>query len=246
MTEAENIPQITTEIKATDILTRAFDIYSKNFLPYFLTFLVIGALSTLLSYSIDPEAYTQVSTVFTVAEIFSLIIGFVLSNVANGLVIKLTSEIYTKGKGDVKSSFNHSMARIIPLLVGSLFFAVLVGVGLVLLIVPGVLLFIMFCLINQFIMLEDKGVLEAFSSSRNLVSKNWTKVFYLALLLILIIFTTAFFSDIFAEYLGTLGSQIIGQVVSALIEPLWPISFTILYYQLRNKKNLEKQLIQQM
>jgi uncharacterized membrane protein YesL len=242
MSETEaNVLRLPSEIRTADILSRAFDIYSRNFLSYFLPFLVMGVLSTLLSYSIDPVGYFQALTDFTVGGVFSIIIGFLLSNVANGLVIKFTSEIMTKGKGDLGSSFNHAIQRIISLLIGSIIFAFVVGLGLVMLIVPGVILFIVFCLVNQFIILEDKGPIVAFSSSRRFVSKNWTKVFLLSLLLILIIFITAFASDIFYGFLGDLGAQILTQVVSSIVQPLWPISFTILYYRLKEERTGEEQ-----
>ena len=154
-TKSNTSSLLPVKTRAVDILYRAFDIYSKNFISYFLLFLVIGLLSSLLSYSFDPVGYLEGSIVLTAGGVFSIIIGFVLSNIANGLVVKFTSEIILKGKGDLGSSFSHAMQRIMSLLIGSLIFALIVGLGLVMLLVPGIILFIVFCLVNQFIILED-------------------------------------------------------------------------------------------
>jgi len=241
MSESDQLrPEMAREISTADMMNNAFHIYSRNFLPYFLPFLLMGLLSTLLNYYAFPVGsvgdITDITEAAALATVFGLVISFLLSNIANGMVIKLTSEILLKGKGDLPSSFSHAMRRIWSLLAASILFALAVGFGLALLIVPGIILFIMFCLTNQFIMLEEKGTISSFESSRSLVSRNWGRAFYLMLYLIAIIFITSFAGDIVAEYVGDLASQIVSSVLSALVEPLWPISFTILYYHLKSRK----------
>ncbi|HJX24386.1 MAG TPA: hypothetical protein VJ574_08310 [Candidatus Bathyarchaeia archaeon] len=241
MSESEQLrPEMAREVGTADMMENAFHIYSRNFLQYFLPFLLMGLLSKLLNYYMFPVGFagdvTDITPAAALATVFSLVISFLLSNVANGMVIKLTSEIVLKGKGNLTSSLSHAMRRTRSLLVASILFALAVGFGLVLLVVPGIILFIIFCLTNQFVMLEEKGAMASFESSRSLISGNWGRAFYLMLFLAVIIFMTSFAGDIAAEYVGDFAGQIVNSVVSALVEPLWPISFTILYHHLKSRK----------
>jgi hypothetical protein len=152
-----------------------------------------------------------------------------------GALVEAVADV-RDGRADL--TVGQTLARVRPRLnVLSLagFLAVLgIGVGLVLLVVPGLVLLTWWILIVPAIMLEGRSVLESFGRSRELVAGRGWRVFGVIVLTFALtvaawIVVALVLSPIPAALQGFLTS-IIGSSVTA---PIAAVAWTLMYYRLR-------------
>jgi hypothetical protein len=123
--------------------------------------------------------------------------------------------------------------RVIPIAAAGLLAGVGVAFGLVLLIVPGLVLLTWWIVIVPVLVLEDRGVLEAFGRSRELVRGHAWDVFGTIVLTILIYIAARFVLLILlAPFPLDLASFINSVVGNAVTAPLLALAWTLLYYRL--------------
>src|SRR5207247_3859811 len=104
----------------------------------------------------------------------------------------------------------------------SIVVGVIVFLGFIALIVPGIILAIMFSLALPVLLIENKGVTESMGRSRELVGKRWLKTFATFLVLGIILLVASFIVSAISGSLGILGPVVNG-ILSALYQPLFPI-----------------------
>ena len=106
---------------------------------------------------------------------------------------------------------------------------IIVVLGIIALIIPGIILAIMYSLALPVLLIEKKGVFESMSRSRQLVSHRWGKTFGTFLVLgIIVIIASLIFGAITGPF-GIAGTVVNG-ILSALYQPLFPILLVVYYY----------------
>jgi len=153
----------------------------------------------------------------------------------SGVCVKCTSDLIEKGKASLGESFNFTAYRLPSLLIATLITGILVALGLLALIVPGIILYIMFYLVIPAIIIENIGAFDSLSRSRRLVSNRWLKTFVLALIVGLIIGIAVFVASLITAPLG-IYSSLVGSVITAFVQPILPISLTVYYYSMLAKE----------
>lgn len=98
-----------------------------------------------------------------------------MNTIAEGVVVKYASVFLEKGEAKLREAFNFTLSKLASLLAAGAITAILVVIGLILFVVPGIIMAIMFALVVPVIMIEQMGALESLSRSRGLVSKRWEK-----------------------------------------------------------------------
>ena len=106
---------------------------------------------------------------------------------------------------------------------------IIVVLGFIALIIPGIIFAIMFSMSVPVLLLENKGVFESMSRSRQLVSNKWLGTFNLYFVLGVIIAVAATVLSIISGFAGP-WSSILSSTLSALWQPLIPIALTVYYY----------------
>ncbi|MEA2081140.1 MAG: hypothetical protein U9O97_00135 [Elusimicrobiota bacterium] len=146
----------------------------------------IGLLIILIATSMLPQI---LGAAFAKVKILALIIA--LAAVALQVEVKLgmikSMLIFADGKkpamGELFSCFDK---RIVTIFVASLLYGVMVFLGTLLLIVPGIILAIKFIYFSYFIVDKNAGIMESFKMSSALTDGSKTNIFLLTLLLWLI------------------------------------------------------------
>lgn len=235
------------ELSAAEIVNRSFGLYSTGFVYFFLPFLFAGIANGVFGWIVTshlpsfPEPSTvPEETLRWLASHLGTIIGllvlsglvsWIVITVANGVAVKYTSDLLEKGEASLQESFNFAISRLPSLLAGGAITGILVFLGVLCLVVPGVIIAIMLALVVPVIIIEQKDALDSLGRSRRLTSNRWGKTFVLLFLVFVISVILGLvgnaIGDIFAP-----SKTFVSAIVSAFVQPIYPLSLTLLYYSM--------------
>lgn len=240
-------------ISILKILDESISLYLARIETFFPIFLLLNILNMILVYTarayIPPFNPPNVG----VNEILNWLINYgfsatiffailflaiwVVTNVGIFLAIKYVSNIF-EGRRNVKLGFFSAMHLLGRVLVLSLITGVLIALGFILLLFPGILMAVIFSLAIPIMAIERLDFLGSLRRSKELTDNVWWKVF----LLLLSIFLICVMAILFAEFLNISFyaqkwlKEIFRVIIVSLVEPVYPISLTQLYYQLKKYK----------
>lgn len=215
------------------VFERIFQIYRDQF-----TLLIPAALVVFV-----PVAIVSGLVYAGDISIFGALIVAALATVATywfqGMVVEAAEDILDGRRDHTVGSLVRSVIPVIgPLIVAGLLAGLAIGIGLLLLIVPGLFLLTIWAVLAPVVVLEKKGALEAFGRSRELVRGHGWQVFGVIVVLFLLQFiVTAVIqaiadgvSDSFAAY------AVSDLIVRLLVAPLSALAAAVLYFELRGRK----------
>jgi len=165
---------------------------------------------------------------------------WIVGTTITGVVIKNASDQIEKGTSNLGVSFNFAISKLPSLLVAQFVAGILIAIGMLLLIVPGIIIAIMFLLALPAIIIERKGTLESLGRSKKLVSKRWLKTFALLLVLgiiVLIVNGVAIVLAIPFNFIHPIINPLVTNIISAFVSPIYPIAITYLYYAMVAREN---------
>jgi hypothetical protein len=215
-------------MRAGEVIGEAWDAYKAHFthlIPIAFVVYVLIALLTLLLVVLLGFVGAFVGFFVGIAGVFWL----------QGALVVAVADV-RDGRADL--SLGETLSRVKPklntLALAGILAALGVGIGLLLLVVPGLILWTWWLVIVPVIMLEGSGVTDAFGRSRELVRGNGWSVFGVLVLTILILVAVdlvfrviaAGFDDIVIELLLDIASQ-------TLTAPFIALAWTLTYYRLR-------------
>lgn len=233
-----------------EILDGTFALYRRNFLDFFLAslvplvpivlaWMVLGALLPR-----NAEGVEAASTANLLLTPYSLVATVLVW----GALTHMADGAYAGERIGWRQGLGAAFRRLLPLLGAMLLTALLVFVGLLLLMIPGVLAFLMFFAVVPAVMVEKRGAVEAMGRSRALARGAWGRILgVLAVLMIIVSIPSLAFGvagamgmmasgpNGFADGLGMGFAlwQASATLVSALATPLFPVGILLLYYDRR-------------
>jgi len=225
---------IKRELSLGEVIKKTFELYQRDFTKYFVLFAIVGAiigvvmtiarqifiLPTLPSNPTPQQVYTWLPGFFaTLIPLISsiVIVSIVFSAIAQGSSIKMGSEQIVKGQTDLGGSVRFTASKLPWIWALSIVVGIIVFLGSIALIIPGIILAIMYSLALPVLLIENRGVLDSMGKSRQLVSHRWLKTFATFLVLAIIVIIA---SAIVNAITGPLG--IAGPVVNGILSPESP------------------------
>jgi hypothetical protein len=172
-----------------------------------------------------------------------LILDCVVNIILYAALTKTASEQIIGEKISIGEAWRFATGKTWPLLVSALLVAILGSIGLILLIIPGIYIFVSFALIFQTIIIEGYGPGDALSRSHALVKGSWWRCFGVLLMVFIIEYALiSLVSGLLSLFIstGSLGNLLdepIRWSVSLLFVPIGVIATTLLFYDLRDRKN---------
>jgi hypothetical protein len=170
-------------------------------------------------------------------------LGFAVSVAAStlyvGMVVTAVGDIQD-GKRDysVGDLVNSATPVILPLIGAGIVAGLLIGIGLILFVIPGLYLLTIWAVIGPAIVLERKGVFESFGRSHQLVKGDAWRVFGVILSVFVIVFVVRIALSALA--VGIDDSAVVRIVLdwigSSLTAPITAIVAAVIYFQLRGVK----------
>jgi hypothetical protein len=160
-------------------------------------------------------------------------IGLAAGFLYTGYVVKLVQDV-RDGRRDfgVGELFSHAAPYIGTLVLNGILAGIAIFIGLFLLIVPGLFLLTIWAVISPSIVVEDKGVFEAFGRSRELVRGNGWPVFGAIVLAFLIVIAVGIVAAIIGISIGDAGQVILSAIANVLTAPVLALVSSILFFDL--------------
>jgi len=172
--------------------------------------------------------------------VLSGLVLWIVGTTTTGIVIKNASDHIEKGTSNLNVSFNFAISKLPSLLIAQFIAGILIVIGMIFFVVPGIIIAIMFSLILPTIIVEQKGAFESLGRSKKLVSKRWLKTFALLLILGIIALIVNGGATLLAEpfsIVHPIVNPLITNIISAFVSPIYPIAITYLYYSMLAREN---------
>ncbi|MEM9541040.1 MAG: hypothetical protein AAGA60_16250 [Cyanobacteria bacterium P01_E01_bin.42] len=234
-----------------DYFSISWSEFLKNIQAFSILSLIISLPTTLLVFviplfadSADPSDLDNLSGLF----LFYIIVTLVLSSLVGLSIPKIIERSICDRKLGAFAAIQKSFLQLFPFLIVSIFVSIVIGVGFILLIVPGVWLAVHMSYIVHAIALRGCG-LNSLNYSYSLVRGRWWAVFgrnLLIFLYLLGLFLVGFFilGAIFfiigivggiigllgVGIIAQLGSNLIGSLIGCYINTIYTILFLNLDY----------------
>ena len=161
-----------------------------------------------------------------------------LGNYVTAASVIIVSDAYLGREADIRGALSRTGRR-----AGSIFGAawmrgLMIGIGILLCVVPGIIAMIVTFAMPMAVMLEGATASAAFDRSRALARDQWGRITLAYVLAFLLAFIAAIGLGVVVELAG--GPEIVGRLVemlsSVLFAPLVAVVGTLLYYDLRIRK----------
>jgi hypothetical protein len=228
------------------VLDEAWGLYTRFFLRFFLIALVVFALvNTVYGLMALALAGDDGLPALTSQEVSGDAMLLWLTGIATGLVgtywlqgaLVFAVQDARDGTIDARLGevFRSALPHLATLIVVGLLAGIGIGLGLLLLIVPGLLLMTLWAVVAPVVVLEHTGVVAAFGRSRRLVSGHGWTVFAVIVITAVL---TALAGGILRGAFGFLPPfpEILvgGTIASAIVAPFTAIALTVMYFLLRD------------
>jgi hypothetical protein len=213
---------LTQPISPGVVVARIWQIYRDQF-----SVLVSTAVAL---YAIQFVIYLVIGS----AASFALLLVFwALSILYQGMVVELVQDIQAGRRDHSVRGLIRSVEPVFwPLAVVSILYGIGVGIGFVLLIVPGLILLVIWSVVAPVTVLERPGVLAAFRRSRELVRGNGWNVFGVIVLVFLAVAVVSLAAGLAASSLGSVGQAVVQWAVNAALAPATALAASVLYFAL--------------
>jgi hypothetical protein len=238
---------IRRELSFGEVFSKTFELYRRDFAKYFVLFAVVGVIMELITSLVEhaivlpnlplnptPQQTTNWLSAFITAEVLLFtaifLVALLFGPIAEGGAIKVASERVVKGQVDFGGSVKFVVSKLLSIWALSIVVGIIVFLGTIALFVPGIILAIMFSLALPALIIENKGVLDSMSSSRQLVGNRWGNTFAIFIVLGLIVVIPAVIVSLFSGILGGVVGPVVNGILSAFYLPLFPILMVVYYY----------------
>ncbi|MEM2560576.1 MAG: YciC family protein [Candidatus Bathyarchaeia archaeon] len=245
---------VARKISVLEILDKSFSVYFAKMEMFYAIFLILNIINAVLVHAITdfipslsvpselPGGVLSWLVNYGVSAIMafsiSILIIWLITNFGNSIVIGCVSEILEGRRVEITKNLKLTFHLSGRLLMVSLVVGALVVLGFILLIFPGLIMAIIFSLSTPVMVIERLGALDSLRRSKEMSDNMWWKIFLLlaalfAMFVLSYLVAEALSIILYRYYRQILVRHVIRILLITLVEPLYPISITHLYYGLR-------------
>jgi len=239
------------ELSVSGVLRESLSLYLSRLEYFLIPFLFVNMANSVLSQLIGsylppftppkdlsdaffPWLINYATAAIALAGVF-IVTNWLTTTIANGIAVKYSSDLLEGRHASLREAFSFAFSHISSLIATGFITGVLMTLGLILFLVPGIIVAIMFSVVVQAITIERLGVSKSLRRSRELVAKKWGKTF----MVLLSVGLTTIVASLAGDFIGDLFSPLkvfITAVIASLAQPLYPVALTYHYYSLRSRE----------
>ena len=225
------------------VIGDSFGVYARNFVSFTALALVIGIVSLVFQLLVFVPMMVSGAADPTQLNWGVVFLGSVIPMIVNALtqatIIYGTFQDLRGQRASIGDCIARGLGSIVPVIIGSILLALGVGVGFMLIIVPGLILIVMWWVYIPAIVVESKGIIGAFGRSRELTRGRRWHVFGLIMLVgIVVLIITFVIGKVLQDATGqvsTVGS-IVQYAVLSVLTAFNSVLVAVGYYYLRAEK----------
>ncbi len=225
-----------SEFTVGKVFSQSIDVFKSNFWAM----LVIGALASL------PQTVEFLQPENSPIALFSKFVSAILTLLLQGAVVYGVFQHLTGSRFSLGASFNVGLKRLGHLFLLSIVVGFLTGVGMLLLIIPGIIIHLMLWVSVPVNVVEKTSIGDSLQRSKDLTEGRRMRILGLAVVLIIFIFLAMIVFFVFMDLLGeevlyswTVSGLIlypVGVLTIGLATAFQTVVVTTGYYALRRDK----------
>jgi hypothetical protein len=216
-------------VEPIGLLQKALEVYREHFGTLFPLALIVGLIQAMLLLGLGSDDPTQMTGGDAIATTLSLLPTLVFLAFTVELLRDVRAGSDVRPTGELVRSV---LPVLLPLLAIAVLAGVAVGIGLILLIVPGLFLATIWSVVVPVFVLERPGIAGSFDRSRALVRGYGWPVFGTLLLVVLISLLGAIFAAIVSVDPTSAVGSFVQLVITSLVTPATALIMGGLYFQL--------------
>ncbi len=243
-----------------ELLDRTFHLYRNNFglfvgiaavayLPLFILRVGFGLLQ------ISAAKIPQIGAVAAVGigALLGVLCYLVSVAAAQAATVTAVSSVYLGQPITVRETYSQVKGKLLRVVLAMIGMGIGVSIGLILLVVPGIILFLMWSLTIPVVVLEDADLFEALRRSRELTAGHRGRVFVIIFLFAVLTYMFMMLWEVpllamlmkggvqsmqhrITNPAFTIATNGMTFVTQALLAPLMTIAFSLMYYDERVRK----------
>jgi hypothetical protein len=219
-----------SKLDTARVFERIFEIYRDQF-----TLLIPAALVVFVPVAI-VSGLIYAGDVGILGALIVAAIGTIATYWFQGMVVEAARDILDGRRDHTIGSLMRSAAPVIgPLLLAGILAGFAIGLGLLLLIVPGLYLLTIWAVLAPVIVIERRSALEAFGRSRELVRGHGWQVFGVIVVLFVLQFVVTAVIQSIANSVAdsVVGYSVADLLVRLLVAPLSALAAAVLFFELK-------------
>lgn len=216
-------------VEPAGLLQEALEIYRQHFGVLFPLALIVGLIQAMLLLGLGSDDPTKMTSGDLIATTLSLLPTLVFLAFTVELLRDVRAGRDVRPTGELVRSV---LPVLLPLLAIAVLAGIAVGIGLILLIVPGLFLATIWAVVVPVFMLERPGIAASFDRSRALVRGYGWSVFGTLLLVVLISLLGAILAAVVSVDPTSAVGGFVQLVITSLVTPATALVMGGLYFRL--------------
>ncbi|GAB2177084.1 hypothetical protein [Dongia sp. agr-C8] len=240
---AQDIGATGVQFQVGRVISTSLAVFGRNLGPFMVIALIIGIPYLLVSLmtvsSIDVEAIQatgQLPSGFWGMVVIGILIYMLTYALTQAALVYGTVQDLRGQKASFGDCLSRGLAVLPRVLIVALLASIGIWIGSLLLLVPGVILMVMWWIVNPVLVVEGAGVGEAFSRSRELTRGHRWQIFGILLLVGVVYWVASFVLGMIGGAIGMLGQQILSAIVMLFFSAFASVLTAVGYYYLRAEK----------
>jgi hypothetical protein len=216
-----------------DVLSEAWGLYKRFFGQFFLTALVVFVVLDLLAAVVDNASGNN-----TGANLFWALLGALISVIGyfwvQAALIETARDV-RDGRADrsIGETYVAVRPRLPSAIIAGILAAIGIGIGLILLIIPGLFLLTIWSMVIPVVVIESRSAGEAFSRSREVVRGNgWSVLGLIIVVFLLVAITSIIVRLIFSPLPNFIEVWLGSLLADSLTVPFAAAALTTAYFKL--------------
>lgn len=226
-----------------NVLGTSASVLARNIIPFGIISALAILPSGLIEWFYEPNALDgEITTAGQDGWIIGLsaLLSVICNGIATGALVYGTFQDLRGQRAGIGACIGRAAATLLPIVIASIGFGLMVGVGTLLLIVPGIILYVVFWLYAPAIIVERAGIGASFSRSADLTRGRRWPIFGLLLVIYILIIVAmmafTFIGGVTFALISPVAFLIVLYLVQALTTAYLAVATAVTYYYLRADK----------